>query len=376
MEIKLWIFDTSWFISLLAFIAVAISLNLEAGYTGIPNFGKTVFVFVGAWAAAGIGVRIAGWLIQVIDPAFASEVLGRINAIYPGLQVDSLAKAAAMVDPFNTNKIVVPEITAYLQQHLGVAILLFIILIVVTGIIAAIFGVAASYAAVRLKEDYLAILLLAFSEAMVSVLFDQNMTLNGGNQGLWAITFTSDPLLFSLALTAAIAVLTFIYAELIGNSPMGRAMRAVRDDEIAASVFGRDVAKIRLKVIVIASIIAALAGFAYAQGNSYVKSANYTRVVWTFIPWAMIILGGMANNRGVLLGVIVFMVGKRIIEAYSGSIDALLGLEPGTISGVLPNIFTGILILLVLYLRPQGILPEQPSKTADFRKILEEVPPE
>jgi len=374
VEIQFWIFDTAWFISLFAFIAVALSLNLEAGYTGIPNFGKAVFVFVGAWAAAGIGVRIAALLVQLVDPAFAREALQGALAAYPGYEVGSLVEAAAQVKP-NTNKIIVSDyLIPYYQEHVGLAIALFIILIAVTVVLAAVFGLAASYAAVRLKEDYLAILLLAFSEAMVSVLFDQNMALNGGTQGLWAITFTSNPLLFSLALTAAIAVLTFIYAERIGNSPMGRAMRAVRDNEVAAEVFGRDVARIRLKVIVVAAIIAALAGFAYAQGNSYVRSANYTRVIWTFIPWAMIILGGMANNKGVVLGVIVFMVGKRIIEAYSGALDTILGLEQGVISGMLPNIFTGILILAVLFFRPQGILPEQPSKTADFKRILEETP--
>ncbi len=374
MSMQFWIFDVSWLISLFTFIAVALSLNLEAGYTGIPNFGKTVFVFVGAWAAAGIGVRIAGFIIEKADPEFARMVLEETSRRLPGAQVESLAEAAALVSP-NTNKIVVGEyINPYLQEHVALAAVILVILLVVTVIVAAAFGLAASYAALRLKEDYLAILLLAFSEAMVSVLFEQNFVLNGGNQGLWAVTFTSDPLMFSLALSAAIAVFSFVYAELIGNSPMGRAMRAVRDDEVAASVFGRDVAMIRLKVILIAAAISALAGFAYAQGNSYVKSGNYTRVIWTFIPWAMIILGGMANNKGVVLGVVVFWVGTRIIEAYSGRLEALLGIEPGLLSGVLPNIFTGILILAVLYLRPQGILPEQPSKTADFRKILEEVP--
>jgi len=239
VELQFWIFDTAWFISLFAFIAVALSLNLEAGYTGIPNFGKSVFVFVGAWVAAGIGVRIAALLVQLVDPAFAQEALQGALAAYPGYEIDSLVEAAALVKP-NTNKIVVSNyLIPYYQEHVGLAILLFIILVLVTVVLAAVFGLAASYAAVRLKEDYLAILLLAFSEAMVSVLFDQNMTLNGGTQGLWAITFTSNPLLFSLALTAAIAVLTFIYAERIGNSPMGRAMRAVRDNEIAAEVFGR-----------------------------------------------------------------------------------------------------------------------------------------
>ena len=372
MAFQVWIFDANWLISLFVFIAVALSLNLEAGYTGIPNFGKAVFVFAGAWAAAGIGVRIAAWLISVVDPEYAQNAVGEFQRIFPGLEGKSLVDYAAMVDPTNFNKIAVKDvIVPYLNQHLGLAILTFILIALTAVLVAVVFSLIASYAALRLKEDYLAILLLSFSEATVSVLFDQNLTLNGGPQGLWAVTFTSNPLAFSIALSAAIAVFTFIYAEKIGNSPMGRAMRAVRDDEIAASVFGRDVAMIRLKVIIVAAIISALAGLAYAQGNSYVKAGNYTRVYWTFIPWAMIILGGMANNKGVVLGVIVFMVGKRIIEAYSSALGNLVPIE-GLVE-VLPNIFTGVLILLILFIRPQGILPEEYSKTVDFKRIMEEV---
>ncbi len=372
MALQFWIFDANWLISLLVFIAVALSLNLEAGYTGIPNFGKAVFVFAGAWAAAGIGVRIAAWLINLVDPEYAKAAVQEFQSIFPGLEDKGFTDFAAMVEPSNFNKIAVKEyIVPYLNQHIGLAIATFILIVVTAIVVAVVFSLIASYAALRLREDYLAILLLSFSEATVSVLFDQNITLNGGPQGLWAVTFTSDPLTFSIALAAAIAVFTFIYAERIGNSPMGRAMRAVRDDEVAASVFGRDVAMIRLKVIIVAAIISALAGLAYAQGNSYVKAGNYTRVYWTFIPWAMIILGGMANNKGVVLGVIVFMVGKRIIEAYSSYIGAVIPLSG--VEEVLPNIFTGILILAILFLRPQGILPEEYSKTVDYKRIIEEV---
>ena len=371
MAFQFWIFDANWLISLLVFIAVALSLNLEAGYTGIPNFGKAVFVFAGAWAAAGIGVRIAAWLISLVDPEYANQAVREMQNIFP-VEGKGFTDLAAMVEPNNFNKIAVKEyIVPYLNQHIGLAILTFILIVIVAVIVAIVFSLVASYAALRLREDYLAILLLSFSEATVSVLFDQNLTLNGGPQGLWAVTFTSSPLTFSLALSAAIAVFTFVYAEKIGNSPMGRAMRAVRDDEIAASVFGRDVAMIRLKVIIVAAVISALAGLAYAQGNSYVKAGNYTRVYWTFIPWAMIILGGMANNKGVVLGVIVFMVGKRIIEAYSSLIGAVIPVSG--VEEVLPNIFTGLLILIILFLRPQGILPEEYSKTIDYKRIIEEV---
>ncbi|MEB2837080.1 MAG: branched-chain amino acid ABC transporter permease [Desulfurococcales archaeon] len=366
---SVWIFSDAFLITLFSFITVAISLNLEAGFTGIPNFGKHVFVFVGAFAAQGIGVRIAAWIYEKVEPQAAQQALEHLRSMVPGATWKSLVGAAADVD---ANRIVVNNyLRPFFVSHVGLEALLVVLLLVVTVALALFFGLIASYAALRLKEDYLAILLLSFAELMVMVLFYQSQSLNGGNQGLWAITFTSDPVKFALIGSGALAFISYLYAERLANSPMGRAMRAVRDDDVAASVFGRDIAVIRLKVILVSSVLAGLAGFFFIQNAALSTSMTFNRVIWTFLPWAMIILGGMANNLGAVVGAIVFLIGKRLFEYYQIPISNALHLGSSIVSALLPNIFIGIFIIVILYALPQGILPEKPSKTVKFEEILE-----
>ncbi|BEP17785.1 branched-chain amino acid ABC transporter permease [Pyrofollis japonicus] len=366
-----WIFSESFLITIFVYTVVSISLNLEAGFTGIPNFGKHFFVFLGAFAAQGIGVRIAAWLYEKLEPQAAQEALQQVSMMVPSVSPNaSLVSIAANPD---ANRIIVNNyLKPFVTSNLGVEVLLAIVILGVTVALALIFGLVASYAALRLREDYLAILLLSFAELMVMVVFYQSESLNGGNKGLWAITFTRNPMRFALIGSAALAILAYIYAEKIANSPMGRAMRAVRDDEVAASVFGRDIASIRLRVIMVASVMAALAGLFYIQNNASATSITFNRVAWTFLPWAMIILGGMANNAGAVIGTLVFLIGMRLFTYYQDQISHLLGIQASLVASLLPNILIGILILVVLYLRPQGIIPEHISKTLDFKKIMRE----
>ncbi|MEB3755793.1 MAG: branched-chain amino acid ABC transporter permease [Desulfurococcales archaeon] len=368
INIDFWIFSDTWLILVISYFIVTISLNLEAGYTGIPNFGKAVFVFMGAWAAQGIGIRLAAFFMQHYDPEDSVKLIERLNAMLGG-NYHSLVQAAGSTE---ANRIVAPYIFQFLFAHPIIDIALFIMIVVITLVLAAIMGLIASYAALRLREEYLAILLLSFSELVVMVIFNQTESLNGGPKGLWAVKFYPDNRLFALVLGGVIALLVYIYSEKIGNSPMGRAMRAVRDDEVAAEVFGRDVAMTRLKVIMVSSMIAALAGLVYIEGNPSAQTVTFSRVIWTFFPWAFLILGGMANNKGAILGVLVFMILKRFVEFYIPQMATGHSAEIQMFAAYSSNIIVGLLIILVLYFRPQGVLPEKPSKTMDFNDILEE----
>ncbi len=363
------IFSDTWLIFVIAYIITTISLNLEAGFTGIPNFGKAVFVFMGAWAAQGIGIRIAAWIVEREDPQLAQEALSFLKE-HLGREYPSLVAAAGNTD---ANRIVANHyIYPFLQDHPLIVVGLFVAILAITIVLAAVVGLMASYAALRLREEYLAILLLSFSELVVSVIFRQTEALNGGPKGLWGVKFAADSRLFALIFGTIIAILVFIYAERLAHSPMGRAMRAVRDDEIAAGVYGRDVAKIRLKVIMVSSVIAALAGLVYIEANLSAQSLSFDRVYWTFFPWAFLILGGMANNRGAVLGVIVFMILRRLIDyglpQLAAGHSSLIQMGAAYFS----NILVGSIILFVLYFRPQGLLPEKPSKTLDFHEILKQ----
>ena len=370
-----WIFSDTFIITILVYTVVSLSLNLEAGFTGIPNFGKHVFVFLGAFASQGLGIRFAAYLwLRSHSPEEVARAVEAIKTFNPLLELSGDPRSQfwhLVLDPKTSSQVVQNYLVPFINSSHELQAIYLLFVATMTVVLAALFGLLASFAALRLREDYLAILLLSFAELMTQVIFYQVPTLNGGNVGYWAITLTGDAIRFSLAASAVIAVLAFVYSELLANSPMGRAMRAVRDDDLAARVYGRSVAMIRLKVIIVASIMAALAGMAYIQSTPASVSNSFDRVAWTFLPWAMIILGGMANNLGAVLGAFVFLVGMQLFTYYQDAIAGLLHMSNDT-AALLPNFLVAILIILVLYLRPQGILPERPSRTVDFRRILVE----
>jgi len=440
-------------LDLIVIMVVVLALNLMAGYAGIPNFGMAVFVFIGAFSLAGIGTRLSLLLVNRMDPGFI-DTLSRehvfIAVRYNGSLRDLVLYGVAG-DPV-VNRIAVPRLERIVSEDLAVSIILFTAVFGLAVIMGALTGIIASFAATRLREDYLAIILLAFSEMAVTVIFDQTDALAGGPNGAWVVRpwpavlenavepitpgGVSPDLMVALIVALLTLLLCILYAERIANSPMGRMLRAMRDDDLAISVYGRDVTLTRLKVMAVGAAMASIAGAIYATMHSPVKAVDYNRVDWTFIPWAMMILGGMANNWGVILGAIAIYVGRRLIYFYMPGVlttltpimeiiaklaipllllgiaavlllialrqrmksnamrrlttYSIIGLTGGlllvvmlsiSIRAVLDNIeivravtlhiFVGLIILLVLYLRPQGIIPEKPSRTLSRRELEE-----
>jgi len=440
-------------LDLIVIMVVVLALNLMAGYAGIPNFGMAVFVFIGAFSLAGIGTRLSLLLVNRMDPGFI-DTLSRehvfIAVRYNGSLRDLVLYGVAG-DPV-VNRIAVPRLERIVSEDLAVSIILFTAVFGLAVIMGALTGIIASFAATRLREDYLAIILLAFSEMTVTVIFDQTDALAGGPNGAWVVRpwpavlenavepitpgGVSPDLMVALIVALLTLLLCILYAERIANSPMGRMLRAMRDDDLAISVYGRDVTLTRLKVMAVGAAMASIAGAIYATMHSPVKAVDYNRVDWTFIPWAMMILGGMANNWGVILGAIAIYVGRRLIYFYMPGVlttltpimeiiaklaipllllgiatvlllialrqrmksnamrrlttYSIIGLTGGlllvvmlsiSIRAVLDNIeivravtlhiFVGLIILLVLYLRPQGIIPEKPSRTLSRRELEE-----
>ena len=356
---------------------VTLSLNLEAGYFDIPNFGKAVFVFIGAWATVGIGGNLSAYLLPKLYP----EINGVNGVVYNYTTGYHTNLHAALLDK-SWSRQAVEVINLYLRQHpmLGLTLLL---LVVIVGIgLGALLGLLASYPALRLREEYLAILLLSFSELMVVNVFYQTPSLLGP-QGLWVPDFLGGFFIGPdgevdiakvartfIAFTFIGTILIYILMERIANSPMGRLMRAIRDDNLAAISYGKDEVAVRKKVIMLSNAIAAFGGMMVALKTMTVQAMNFKRVYYTFFPWAMMILGGVANNAGTVLGVIAVWGGTRVINTYKNDLGALLGISPDIVAQF-DKLLLGILILLILYFRPEGIIPEKPSKTTDFEELAE-----
>lgn len=159
---------------------------------------------------------------------------------------------------------------------------------------------------------------------------------------------------FRFILFAAMVFIGYFLVEMIVKSPYGRVLRAVRDDEDVAQSLGKNAFSYKVQAMVIGGGIAGLAG---ALGAIYYGSLQYSTFhpLITFYIFMAVILGGTANNKGVILGAAFFWLLER-------STVELQGFFPGAIGDrliILQNAFIGLILILVLYYRPSGIWKEE-----------------
>ncbi len=351
---------------MLLYAAVALSLNLEAGLTGIPNFGRHLAVIVGAIVAA----TLPGYLGMALLPeSYRAEI-----AQIAGTNVTALPSYAS-----DYNSLIANVITKYYASHPATAFAMFLVVVVVAAALGALSGLLAAYPAARLREDYLAITLLAAGEAMLIISYNAGFL--GGTQGLtvpntlaWLDTAYARIVgpgaahkASVLTLTALLAALVFLYLELVVRAPIGRLLKSVRENDVAAEALGKDVARVRLKTLMMGSAIAALTGAMFVMWNVAWMAKAYDRVNWTFWPWAMLILGGAGNNLGVTVGAFILGSLRQLITFNKQAIAPYLPFNPAW----LDYLVLGFTIILVLMLKPEGLLPEKTTYPLPREKLRE-----
>ncbi|MCS7102461.1 MAG: branched-chain amino acid ABC transporter permease [Candidatus Korarchaeum sp.] len=318
------------------FLIVTLSLNLEVGIAGIPQFGRVLAVLAGA-----IG---------------AGSIAGRLMALYYGLPwgheyTDIL-----------TNLKVVEEMNERLSSSPLESVLMLLLSLVIAALIGGAIGYVASYPAIRLREAYLGITLLAFGEALQTVAkyYDP---ISGGTAGIMVpdvfrfVGAGQARFLFSSMVILVIALLIFVYLQFIVRSPFGRSLKAMRDMEMAARAFGKDIVKLRAQTLIIGGSIAAIGGALWTLYTMSLKAYTYTRVTWTFWPWAFMMLGGTGNNKGIVIGTFAFSTIRSLIFAYKTTLELIIPINPNWLEYIL----IGLAIVLIAMFRPQGILPERPE---------------
>jgi branched-chain amino acid transport system permease protein len=346
-ELELFIFgvDPVQFLLYLAapiawYLPVAISLNLELGYGGIPNFGKALLVAVGG--------LVAGSLVS------------RFSFLLLGVKGDFMTDTASMM--FQVNNA--------LSSNVALALGLLLLTLILAAAIGAFVGYVASYPAIRLREDYLAMTLLAMAEFFI--IFARNYTpLVTGAIGIpvpnpfaWAGVSSGVVATFVLVL---FALLTYLYAERVARSPLGRALRAIRDNENASEALGKDTVSFRRNVLIAASMISAMAGCLYGFYVGHIAPDDYPRFTWTIIPWVMVIVGGAANNLGVAVGVILYELIFKVIDYAKYAFLGFLPFDPN----YLQYLTVGVLLTVILIYRPEGILKEKSTATLGKARIQE-----
>jgi len=329
-------------IALLTFFGIsalmALSLNLEYGVAGIPNFGKALFVSIGAYTAAltytYLLPRLAAW-----DP------------IYPC--------GPTLPDALQLR-------TGIIRNALDVGLFNFGLTLLIAALVGGVVGYLASYPALRLKEEwYLALVLLVGSEIVRIIVrgYEPVICAHNGMSGLaQPFVAVDNPRLASVlfaALILAMVAAVFIYSERLIRSPYGRLLKAVRENDRVAQSLGKRVARTRAQIMFIGSAIAAISGVFFVTNLGFASANDYV-VVLTLDVWVMVVIGGIGNNWGALLGAFIVTILDRVTTIAAIQLGTLdINLEFTFVRFIL----FGVIILLMLRFRPQGLLPERPLTT-------------
>jgi len=329
-------------IALLTFFGIAaimaLSLNLEYGLAGIPNFGKALFVSIGAYTAGITYTRLLPLLAgkAFIDPCG-----------------DTLPQALALR-------------TGIIQSSPGIAFVNLALTILIAALIGGVAGFLTSYIALRVKEEwYLGLVLLVGSEVIRIVVrgYDPIICgINGLSGLLQPFGSISNPTLASTgfaALVVVIALAVYIYAERLVRSPYGRLLKAMRENDHVVLGLGKHVPRLRAQVMFIGSMLAALAGVLFAVNLGFVSTNDYG-VSFTLDVWVMVVLGGVGNNRGALFGALVVTILNRvtaILSIWLNSAGSRLEFNYAR------YIVFALILLWVLRYRRQGLLPERAETT-------------
>ncbi len=392
---------------------MALGLNIQWGYAGLFNVGVMGFAALGglagvlvsqapipaAWAAGGAGV--VGGLITGLATILAGLAVWRRTRMR-GRQRHWLTGLTVLVGYTVMRMIIDPAVSAIeaidpaRAGFLGGAGMPIIFSWAVGGIFAAAVAWVVGRISLGLRSDYLAIATLGISEIIIYFLkFEDWLTrgvknvaglsrpvpyevdLNKSAQfqefassiGMNVIDASSLVVKISYAILFTLVLLVILWlSEAALRSPWGRMMRAIRDNETAASAMGKDVTSRHLQVFVLGSAVVGIAGAMLTTLDGQFTPTSYQPLRFTFLIWVMVIIGGSGNNWGAVLG--GFLIWFFWIEAEPMGLWVMDALTSGMPDGhwlrmhlmdsaAHTRLMTmGLVLLLVLRFSPRGLIPE------------------
>jgi branched-chain amino acid transport system permease protein len=250
---------------------------------------------------------------------------------------------------------------------------------IVGGALAGIVGYFIGKVCLGLRSDYLAIATLGIAEIIKAVLKNADWLTRGTATvsplpwpvpGPAEVGFTLARALY-LSVTAAMIAVIFFLLHRAYNAPWGRMIRAIRDNEVAASAMGKDINRRRLEIFVLGCILMGVGGAALGSFNGIFDPQGYLPLNHTFLVLVMVILGGPGNNLGTLFGAVAVYIIWVMSEPLALSVmqlavsvgEGAFGWDaPGNLDSraLQARVFViGLLITLVLRFAPQGLLPEK-----------------
>ena len=317
---------------------MAISLNLEYGVAGVPNFGQALFVSIGAYVAGLTYTRLLPLLAgaEVIHPC--RQTMGQ------ALQLRSEIMATQPVAGF---------------INLGFT---FIIAAILAGLV----GFAVSYVTLRLKEEWFLALVLLVGGEIVRIVVRGADDLICSHNGISGVAqpfyFLDDPrasAFFFMLLALVLAAIAYLYSQRLVQSPYGRMLKGLRENEDVTRGLGKGISLARAQIMLIGSMIAAVGGVLFALNTGFVNTNDYV-VTLTLDIWVMVVLGGVGNNRGAVLGALLIALMDRFTQIAAIAMN--MSGSPIEFNYARFILF-GVILLLMLRYRPGGLLPESPLTT-------------
>jgi ABC-type branched-subunit amino acid transport system permease subunit/ABC-type branched-subunit amino acid transport system ATPase component len=240
--------------------------------------------------------------------------------------------------------------TAILATRLGLP---FPLPIIAGVLLAAAVGIVVALPALRIGGDHLVVVTLALQIIAIAIMVNWR-SLTGGTDGIagipklvfFGVRLDTPGRFLPVALLGAVVSLWIAWR--LASSPFARAVRAMRESEAAAQAVGKNIVAIKLAVFAFSAGLAAIAGGLYAHYISFVSAETFTLDVTIYVL-AMVILGGTGNLWGSVLGAVILTALPELLKFVA---------LPPDIADKSRQILYGLALIVMLLLRPQGLLPE------------------
>ena len=392
---------------------MSLGVNLQWGIAGLLNVGVMGFVALGglatvlismkpdpeAWAAGGPSILL-GLLIGAATigaSIFASRKIAkgwpRILGVLAILLLGFVLYRLTFIPAVKAVEAVNPATSGYLGG-LGLPIL---IAWPVGGLLAAGAAWVIGKTALGLRSDYLAIATLGISEIIIAVLKNEDWMSRGVKNVIgiprplpYEIDLQNDPSFveraanigldpttastlyvkigYALLFTIVLIALLWLSQKAL-NSPWGRMMRAIRDNETAARAMGKNVTARHLQIFILGSAIVGIAGAMMTTLDAQLTPASYQPLRFTFLVWVMVIVGGSGNNLGAVLGgfIVWFLwvqvepIGLWLMQVITAPLAEDNALRTHLIESAahMRLLTMGLFLLIMLRFSPRGLLPEK-----------------
>ncbi len=321
--IQLWLPPSSINESLV-YVICALGLNIVVGYAGLLDLGYVAF-----WA---IGGYTAGWFMSEFFHTLGINIFGSVAPDAPGIHVN----------------------------FWGV--------LLIGGFICALFGIIIGVPTLRLKSDYLAIVTLGFGEIIPQVFFNGDdiagFNLSNGTKGITVI----DPIPLGFKnigpFDFGYKYLVFVFLAFVMISislrmrrgRLGRAWLAIREDELAASMMGVPLMRAKLSSYAVGAFAGGLGGVAFATHVDGVYADRFNFSISIFLL-AMVVLGGMGNVWGVILGALILSwINSTGLSAFGETFNTKFETEINFPSYTF--LLFGLILILMMLFKREGLVPE------------------